>query len=200
MCNGVAWAIILACRIAERQREYGLAASRDFTEMVQSIMYIGMGFLLAAIIAVAVIPAVHDRAVRITTRRLRAILPESAEEIHAQKDLQRAEFAMSMRRLEMGLERVRDESVNRAVELAKGKDLINRLKGQRDGLKVEVVTLKAQDDKLRAEIESLRSEIDKLKAAPEPKKRGRPRRSKNKPKAPEVEALEDAEQQQASIH
>jgi septal ring factor EnvC (AmiA/AmiB activator) len=130
--------------------------------MVQSIMYIGMGFLLAAIIAVAVMPAVHDRAVRITTRRLRAILPESAEEIHAQKDLQRAEFAMSMRRLEMGLERVRDESVNRAVELAKGKDLINRLKGHRDGLKVEVVTLKAQDDKLRAEIESLRSEIDKL--------------------------------------
>jgi hypothetical protein len=52
--------------------------------MVQSIMYIGMGFLLAAIIAVAVMPAVHDRAVRITTRRLRAILPESAEEIHAQ--------------------------------------------------------------------------------------------------------------------
>jgi len=28
-----------------------------------------MGFLLAAIIAVAIMPAVHDRAVRITTRR-----------------------------------------------------------------------------------------------------------------------------------
>ena len=58
----------------------------------------------------------------------------------------------------------------------------------------------AQDHKLRAEIESLRSEIDKLKAAPEPKKRGRSRGSKNKSKAPEVEALEDAEQQQAPIH
>jgi hypothetical protein len=67
MCNGVAWGIILTCRVAERQREYGLAASRD--QMVQSIMYIGMGFLLAAIIAVAIMPAVHDRAVRITTRR-----------------------------------------------------------------------------------------------------------------------------------
>ena len=142
--------------------------------------------------------AVHDRAVRLITRRLR--LPESAEEIHARKDLQRAEFAMSMRRLEMSLEKVRDESVNRAVELAKGKDLINRLKGQRDGLKVEVTALRTQDDKLRAEIESLRSEIDKLKAAAEPKKRGRPRGSKNKPKAPEVEVLEEAEQQQASIH
>ena len=154
--------------------------------MVESIMYIGMGFLLAAIIALAVMPAVHDRAVRLTARRLR--LPESAEEIYAQKDLQRAEFAMSVRCLEMSLEKVRDESVNRAVELAKGKDLINRLKGQRDGLKVEVIALKAQDDKLKAEIGSLRSEIDKLKAAPEPKKRGRPG-SKNKPKAPEVEVL-----------
>ena len=152
--------------------------------MVDSIMYIGMGFLLAAIVALAVMSAVHDRAVRLTTRRLR--LPESAEEIHAQKDLQRAEFAMSMRRLEMRLEKVRDESVNRAVELAKGKDLINRLRGQRDGLKVEVIALKAQDDKLRAEIGSLRSEIDKLKVAPE---RGRPPGSKNKPKAPEFEVL-----------
>jgi chromosome segregation ATPase len=163
--------------------------------MVDSIMYIGIGFLLAAIVALAVMSAVHDRAVRLTTRRLR--LPESAEEIHAQKDLQRAEFAMSMRRLEMSLEKVRDESVDRAVELAKGKDLINRLKGQRDGLKVEVIALKAQDDKLRAEIESVRSEIDKLKVAPE---RGRPPGSKNKPKTPEFEVLKDAEQRQPSIH
>ena len=160
--------------------------------MVDSIMYIGIGFLLAAIVALAVMSAVHDR---VTTRRLR--LPESAEEIHAQKDLQRAEFAMSMRRLEMSLEKVRDESVNRAVELAKGKDLINRLKGQRDGLKVEVIALKAQDDKLSAEIESLRSEIDKLKVASE---RGRPPGSKNKPKTPEFEVLKDAEQRQPSIH
>ena len=60
----------------------------------------GIGFLLAALSVLVVAPLVHGRAVRLTTRRLEATIPLSMAEVHADKDLLRAEFAMSTRRLE----------------------------------------------------------------------------------------------------
>ena len=64
-------------------------------------MYFGIGFLLAALSVLIVVPLVHDRAVRLTMRRLEATIPLSMAELQADKDLQRAEFAMSTRRLEL---------------------------------------------------------------------------------------------------
>jgi hypothetical protein len=69
-------------------------------QMIESIMYFGIGFLLAALSVPIVAPLVHDRAVRLTMRRLEATIPLSMAELQADKDLQRAEFAMSTRRLE----------------------------------------------------------------------------------------------------
>jgi hypothetical protein len=68
--------------------------------MIVSLMYMAIGFLFAALTLVAVMPSIHDRAVRLTTSRLRATLPQSIEEIEANKDLLRAEFAMSTCRVE----------------------------------------------------------------------------------------------------
>ena len=117
--------------------------------MIESMMYMGIGFLCAALIAVAVLPLVHDRAVRLTTRRLRATLPQSIKEIQAGRDLLRAEFAMSTRRLEINLEQLKNKSTGQVVELGKRNDVINRLKIQRDALKVDVITLKAQLEALK---------------------------------------------------
>ncbi len=117
--------------------------------MIEPVMYMGIGFLCAALIAVAVIPLVHDRAVRLTTRRLRATLPQSIKEIQAGRDLLRAEFAMSTRRLETNLEQLKNKSTGQVVELGKRDDVINRLKIQRDALRVDVITLKAQLEALK---------------------------------------------------
>jgi uncharacterized membrane protein YccC len=117
--------------------------------MIEPIMYMGIGFLLAALIAVAVIPLVHDRAVRLTTRRLRAALPLSMKEIQAGRDLLRAEFAMATRRLEINLKQLKDKSTGQVVELSKRDDVINRLKLQRYTLNVEVIALKSQLEALK---------------------------------------------------
>jgi uncharacterized membrane protein YccC len=117
--------------------------------MIEPIMYMGIGFLLAALIAVAVIPLVHDRAVRLTTRRLRAALPLSMKEIQAGRDLLRAEFAMATRRLEINLNQLKDKSTGQVVELSKRDDVINRLKLQRYTLNVEVIALKSQLEALK---------------------------------------------------
>jgi DUF2924 family protein len=99
------------------------------------------------------------RAVRLTTSRLRASLPQSMTEIEAGKDLLRAEFAMSTCRLEKRLEQLRHKSTDQFVELGKRAEVINRLKIERDALKVELIELNAQLEALKADKDLLRAEF-----------------------------------------
>jgi chromosome segregation ATPase len=67
-------------------------------------MIFGLGFFVAGVIALAVAPAFWHRAIRLSTRRLEMQLPLSPEEIAAERDLLRAEFALEYRRLEQKTE------------------------------------------------------------------------------------------------
>ena len=87
---------------------------------IEPTMSLTIGFLFASLIGVAVIPLVHRRAVRLTTRRLKAVLPQLTGETQADKDL-RAEFAMSPRGLESTVERLRSKITDQGFELAKKK-------------------------------------------------------------------------------
>jgi hypothetical protein len=117
--------------------------------MIESSMYFGIGLLFGALIGLVLIPLVHARAVRLTTRRLEAVLPESMAEVQAEKDLLRAEFAMSTRRLEMTVEQLVNKTTSQVVELSKKDDIINRLKVERDAQEIEIITLKTQVDALK---------------------------------------------------
>ena len=96
--------------------------------MIESAMYFSMGFFLASLGALAVVSLVHGRAVRLTTRRLEAKIPSSMAEILADKDLLRAEFATSTRRLETSIEQLRAESASQLAELGRKSDAVNRIK------------------------------------------------------------------------
>lgn len=106
-------------------------------------MYMGIGFLCAALIGVALVPLIHGRAVRLTAQRLEASLPQSMSEIHADKDAQRAAFAMGMRRLEVLIEKLRNKNANQLIEIGRKSDNINRLT-------LELNTLKAAAAKVVA--------------------------------------------------
>jgi hypothetical protein len=109
--------------------------------MIESVMYIGIGFLAAGLLVIGVIPLVHGRAVRLTVRRLDALNPVSMAEIGAQKDQLRAEFAISTRRLEMRFEQLKTRSANHLAEIDKKNAAINRLKFEL-GEKAAVLALK----------------------------------------------------------
>jgi hypothetical protein len=130
--------------------------------MIETAMYIGIGLLTGCLIAVAVVPLVHERAVRLTVRRLEASLPHSITEIRAHKDLLRAEFAMSTRRLEILIEQLRTKIANQLSELSRRGDAINRLKLQRDGLKVELM-------RTTAEVAALKKGLPQPRRLPPPK-------------------------------
>ncbi len=93
--------------------------------MLESIMYILIGVLAGGLAGLAFVPLVHNRAVRLTTRRLIAALPESEAEIQAQRDLMRAEFAVSTRRLEMTVEQLNNKMTKQLVELGQKSDALH---------------------------------------------------------------------------
>jgi len=122
--------------------------------MIETIMYFGIGFLCASLLGLIIIPLVHNRAARLTTRRLEAATPLSMAEIQADKDQLRAEFAMSTRRLEMSVEQLKARSTGQLSELGKKTEAIAVLKHE---LGEKTATIMAMEARERALKEQLRT-------------------------------------------
>jgi chromosome segregation ATPase len=127
--------------------------------MIESIMYFGIGFLVATLLGLLFVPLVHNRAVRLTTKRLEASTPLSMVEIRADKDHLRAEFAMSTRRLEMTIEELKAKTSMQLAQLGKTTDAINQLKKELGEKKVTNVALEARDKKLRDQLRATEEEL-----------------------------------------
>ena len=127
--------------------------------MIEPIMYFGIGFLVAALIGLVVIPLVHARAVRLTMQRLEAATPLSMAEIQADKDQLRAEFAMSTRRLEMSVEQLKNKTTSQLAEIGKKGDAINRLKIELGEKTATIFALEARDKALRDQLRATEDEV-----------------------------------------
>src|SRR4029077_8635454 len=126
--------------------------------IIESVMYFGIGFLFSALLGLLFIPAVHNRAVRLTMKRLEASTPMSITEIRADKDQLRAEFAMSTRRLEMRSEKLKAQTTTQLVELGKKTDAVNQLRKEMAENKVTNVALEARDRTLRDQLRASEKE------------------------------------------
>jgi SMC interacting uncharacterized protein involved in chromosome segregation len=127
--------------------------------MIEPIMYFGIGFLVAALIGLVIVPLVHNRAVRLTVRRLEAATPLSMAEIQADKDQLRAEFAMSTRRLEMSVEQLKARTTSQFAEIGKKGDAINRLKMELGEKTAAIFALEARDKALRDQLRATEEEV-----------------------------------------
>jgi hypothetical protein len=116
--------------------------------MIEAMMYVAIGLLLGGLVAIAVVPLIHKRAVRLTERRLEAALPQSMKEIQAYKDGLRADFALSARRLEIRNERLVEQAAAQLAMLSKKDDTIRALRAQIETMRAEA-TAKGQVGLLR---------------------------------------------------
>lgn len=137
--------------------------------MVEPIMYLAIGFLVSMLFGLMIVPLVHNRAVRLTTKRLEAATPLSMAEIQADKDQLRAEFAMSARRLEMSVEQLKNKTSSQLAELGKKSDAINRLKIELGEKNAAIFALEAREkalkDQLRATEEEFSAKTQSLRTA-----------------------------------
>jgi chromosome segregation ATPase len=142
----------------------------EASAMIEAVMYAGLGFLAASLLALVTIPLIHARAVRLTIRRLEAATPLSMAEIQADKDQLRAEFAMSTRRLEISVEQLKSKTTSQLAELGKKTDAINRLKRELDEQTASIVALEAGDKALNEQLNVTAAQLSKL--APDVNARG----------------------------
>jgi chromosome segregation ATPase len=127
--------------------------------MIEPIMYLAIGFLVAMLCALMVVPLVHNRAVRLTTRRLEAATPLSMAEIQADKDQLRAEFAMSARRLEMSVEQLKNKTTSQLAELGKKSDAINRMKIEIGEKNATIFALEAREKAVKEQLRATEEEF-----------------------------------------
>jgi chromosome segregation ATPase len=127
--------------------------------MIEPIMYLAIGFLVSMLFGLMIVPLVHNRAVRLTTKRLEAATPLSMAEIQADKDQLRAEFAMSARRLEMSVDQLKNKTTSQLAELGKKTDAINRMKIELGEKNATIFSLEAREKAMKEQLRATEEEF-----------------------------------------
>lgn len=120
--------------------------------MLEGVLLFGLGFLSAALIALMISPAVWNRAVMLTKKRIEASVPLTLNEIQADKDQLRAEFAMSTRRLEMSVEELRERAANQVIEISRKRDELAKLSEESAERVRYVEEMESRSAELRAQL------------------------------------------------
>lgn len=108
-----------------------------------------------------VAPAIWRRAVLLTRKRIEASVPLTMNEIQADKDRMRAEFAMSTRRLEMSIKSFRDKASSQIIEINRNRDEMKRLASEREEKNRAISELEARGSELRADLRRREEELHK---------------------------------------
>ena len=112
--------------------------------MIESLMLCGIGLLAGCLFTLLFMSAIHRRAVRLTRQQLANETPLTAKEIQAEKDQLRAQFAMSVRKLEISMEEMRVKAVDRSVDKQHAE--IGRLQVELDKKAAMVLALRAHKE------------------------------------------------------
>lgn len=145
--------------------------------MIQTALFFILGFLSAGFLALLVSPAIWRRAVTLTRRRVEGSLPLTMSEIQADKDRLRAEYALSVRQLEMQVKSLKEKVATHMVQAGRDREEITRLGEVRIDKDGELARAHAEIAEQRAALvkdteaqEALAAEISALKAAAEKQK------------------------------
>ena len=87
--------------------------------MIEWFMFGALGFFLGCLLALILAPPFWNRAVKLTTRRLEATMPMSLNDIQADKDQLRAEFAIELRKVEVALDKAKEKAIRELIEANK---------------------------------------------------------------------------------
>ena len=132
--------------------------------MIQSVMLIVLGFLLATLLALLVAPIVWRRAAQLESRRLIEGLPVSIQDFNAEKDQLRADHARALRTLEIELAEARDKAAEHMVEIGRQKaenmTLANRVRELRKVLSERKSQMAIMEQTLSANVPRMKERLE----------------------------------------
>ena len=130
--------------------------------MVESIMFFGCGFLVASLLAMMLLSAVHHRAVRLARAHLQDAIPTSLIELQAGSDQLRADFAISTCRLEKSVEQLKVKAARQLSEIGRQTQTINRLTAELERRTSVVEELVNKVESLTGKIAEVERERDRI--------------------------------------
>jgi hypothetical protein len=134
--------------------------------MINALMFGALGFFLACLLALVLAAPLWNRAVRLTTRRLEATMPMSLNDIQADKDQLRAEFAIELRKVEVALEKAKEKATRELIEANKRRVEISVLNSELASAKAQLQENENANRVLQQTIKRRLPDLDsRLKAA-----------------------------------
>jgi hypothetical protein len=122
--------------------------------MLYPIMLLGIGFLTAALFMAMLAPLIHERAVRLTVRRLsrrgRSVIDRRAHE-----DQLRAQFAVTTLRLETAMRDTQEKAANHLCDVARRSAEVYRLRSELRKSHIVILRFQARELMRRSVIRTI---------------------------------------------
>ncbi len=128
-------------------------------------MLFSLGFLVSTLLALLIIPALNERADRLSRRRVEAQLPMSIAELNAERDRLRAELAVRERQMEQRVEKALAGKAADMAELGSRAMRIDRLETELDAARKRIAGLEADLAQTRAELSETRADLEATRTA-----------------------------------
>lgn len=132
--------------------------------MIELALFSALGFLFAVLLALILMPPVLRRVATLTRRRVEAELPMSMNELQAEKDQLRAEFAIRIRRLEQEIEHLRGASARHMVAAGRNEEEVKALSAVNAEEEQELAALRGELDDLRTRLKEREEELAAVSA------------------------------------
>jgi len=116
--------------------------------LLEAVLYFVLGFLSAGLLALMISPAIWNRAVVLTKHKIESSVPLTLNEIQADKDQLRAEFAMSTRRLEMSIDELRNKASVQMAEIGRKRTELAKFDGEKTERIAHLNELEAKSSEL----------------------------------------------------
>lgn len=147
------------------QRILGLGGQFSGFVVIEYALLFGLGFLTAILTGLLFAPAIHRRIVKFTENRIMATVPVSPQELRAQKDMVRAEMAVSVARTGHDLKREREKAADLSIKHDVLSQEASRLHGENSDLRTEIDEMTIQAGELRASLRAEEMKLGKMKEA-----------------------------------
>jgi hypothetical protein len=126
--------------------------------LVEPAMYFAIGFLVAGLCALPLFGVAHRRAARLTRQHLDSQLPMSVKELEAEKDLLRAEYAVSAKRMEGTLHDLKAKTAAQQIEIGRHDGTIMSLKSELGQKGKTIAALEARESALKQQLRAIEQE------------------------------------------
>ena len=133
--------------------------------MIEQALFLAIGFLAAALAAIAAAPLVSRRAMRLAVARARLRAPVTEKQAIADADALRAQHAVEHARIERKLTLAEETSAGLRVWVGRQAAELIRLKSEIVDLNLELFDLRAEGERLAAHERDLKATIDATQIA-----------------------------------